>query len=572
MKRERTTSVTRLRTVSDAAREGLITQSDKSTLKKLILCNDEKAEAAMEALTQNRVFELQEILTNLQSGVTGNSNASRMRVGSMNARAKTSSLDMGADSTDLLWSALDDLDVDGELGGDEAWKQAGEEVQMGSAANAFTPPSLMFQEQKEMPPPARQAPAHLNTGMFSAAQQAAALAASVPPSPQRNKERTNSSVRRKSADFLDDFSGMRRSSLDMLTDALMGDDFGGDLAPGNSEDFMNATANAAASIDPIPFRKMGSGYTAPPVTRDNFKENPNYINYTGTSSTDSRAVSNEMINMLANGVVEDPSKAFPADSGNPFSHSVQSHHNNPVAPVAAQFLNKLNQQGVGAAGPSSNWRGVGVGANVDKTASGRRRSSGSNKHKLVAIAPNKGEWTQDMPVAPPPMRKKQSTDVESMLLTYKPPGTFPADLLSVLDSLKGRVAELFMEGIIFQNECFMILHLAGMSNEFLLNQLKAAVEDRADGNSTKLNTLFATAAAFFQPDKGKMAPQPGVGGGDGGGVGGGGGGGGGAGGGEGDLKQKILMKKEAAVKLRNEGNLTEAMKLMKEVKELERGL
>ena len=59
-----------------------------------------------------------------------------------------------------------------------------------------------------------------------------------------------------------------------------------------------------------------------------------------------------MINMLANGVVEDPSKAFPADSGNPYSHSVQSHHNNPVAPVAAQFLNKLNQQGVGAAGPS----------------------------------------------------------------------------------------------------------------------------------------------------------------------------------------------------------------------------
>ena len=106
----------------------------------------------MEALTQNRVFELQEILTNLQSGVTGNSNASRMRVGSMNARAKTSSLDMGADSTDLLWSALDDLDVDGELGGDEAWKQAGEEVQMDSAggANAFTPPSLMFQEQKEV--------------------------------------------------------------------------------------------------------------------------------------------------------------------------------------------------------------------------------------------------------------------------------------------------------------------------------------------------------------------------------------------------------------------------------------
>ena len=152
MKRERTTSVTRLRTVSDAAREGLITKSDKSTLKKLILCNDEKAEAAMEALTQNRVFELQEILTNLQSGVTGNSNASRMRVGSMNARAKTSSLDMGADSTDLLWSALDDLDVDGELGGDEAWKQAGEEVQMGSVggANAFTPPSLMFQEQKEV--------------------------------------------------------------------------------------------------------------------------------------------------------------------------------------------------------------------------------------------------------------------------------------------------------------------------------------------------------------------------------------------------------------------------------------
>ncbi|GMH91451.1 hypothetical protein TL16_g12064 [Triparma laevis f. inornata] len=559
MKRGRTTSITRLRTVSDAAREGLITQTDKSTLKKLILCNDERADHAMEALNQNRVFELQEILTSLQTGIGSNNNSSRMRLGSLNGRAKTSSLDMGADASDLLWSALDDLDVDGALEQNEAWKQAGRSC-------------------SRMPPPARQPqPAHLNlstSGMFSAAQQAAALAASVPPSPQKNKVASTSSVRRKSADFLDDLSGMRRSSLDMLTDVLMGDDFVDGLQPGNSEDFMNATANAAASIDPIPFRKMGGqGYSAPPVTRDNFKENPNYINYTGTSSTDSRAVSNEMINMLANGVVEDPSKAFPADSGNPYSHSVQSHQNNPVAPVAAQFLNKLNQQGVGAAGPSSNWRGVGVGANVDKgAASGRRRSSGSNKHKLVAIAPNKGEWTQDMPVAPPPMRKKQSTDVESMLLTYKPPSTFPADLLSVLDSLKGRVAERFMEGIIFQNECFMILHLAGMSNEFLLNQLKAAVEDRADGNSTKLNTLFATAAAFFQPDKGKMAPQPGKGGGGergredmdvGMGMGMGGGG---------DLKQKILMKKEAAVKLRNEGNLTSAMKLMKEVKELEKGL
>lgn len=148
MKRGRTTSITRLRTVSDAAREGLITQTDKSTLKKLILCNDERADHAMEALNQNRVFELQEILTSLQTGIGSNNNSSRMRLGSLNGRAKTSSLDMGADASDLLWSALDDLDVDGALEQDEAWKQAGEELQQ--SGNAFTPPSMMFQEQREV--------------------------------------------------------------------------------------------------------------------------------------------------------------------------------------------------------------------------------------------------------------------------------------------------------------------------------------------------------------------------------------------------------------------------------------
>ena len=128
----------------------------------------------------------------------------------------------------------------------------------------------------------------------------------------------------------------------MLQDALMGDDM---VDTGNSEDFINMTASVAASIDPIPFRKGGAGGSVPPVTRDNFKDAPNYTNYTGTSSTDSRAVSNEMINMLANGVIEDPLSAFPADSGKPYvalSMSARNQrHNNPVAPVAAQFLNKV---------------------------------------------------------------------------------------------------------------------------------------------------------------------------------------------------------------------------------------
>ena len=211
-------------------------------------------------------------------------------------------------------------------------------------------------------------------------------------------------MRRKSADFLEDFAGMRRSSLDMLQDALMGEEgFGMDT--GNSEDFINMTASVAASIDPIPFRK---NQAIPPVTRDNFKDAPNYTNYTGTSSTDSRAVSNEMINMLANGVIEDPLSAFPADSGNPYSTapSRSQRHNNPVAPVAAQFLNKLQSNGVGASGPQSHWKGAGLGPHATNPGAQRRRSSG-NKHKLVAIAPNSGQWTSDMPVAPPPMRKKQ---------------------------------------------------------------------------------------------------------------------------------------------------------------------
>ena len=109
---------------------------------------------------------------------------------------------------------------------------------------AFTPPNQMFQDYasrdhssapaSSMPPPP-QRPMITQT-VYSAASHAAAMAASVPPSPNKG----SSAVRRKSADFLDDFdvSSMRRSSIEFLTDALLGgDDEGGGLGSlGGSED------------------------------------------------------------------------------------------------------------------------------------------------------------------------------------------------------------------------------------------------------------------------------------------------------------------------------------------------
>jgi len=155
------------------------------------------------------------------------------------------------------------------------------------------------------------------------------------------------------------------------------------------------------------------------------------------------------------------------------------------------------------------------------------------------------------------MRKKQSADVEAMLLGYTPPKGFEPSCLSKLDALKVRVAALFMEGIVFQNEAFMVLHLAGMSNEFLLGQLAAALEDRADGNSVKLNALFEAASKFFDKGTSKMTPKDE-----------------GGGGAAGDKKkgvsdEQIRMMKADAVSLRNEGNVTEAMRIMKEVRVLE---
>ena len=43
-KRERTTSITRLRSISDAAREGFISTAEKEKLKALVLCNDKRAD------------------------------------------------------------------------------------------------------------------------------------------------------------------------------------------------------------------------------------------------------------------------------------------------------------------------------------------------------------------------------------------------------------------------------------------------------------------------------------------------------------------------------------------------
>ena len=120
-----------------------------------------------------------------------------------------------------------------------------------------------------------------------------------------------------------------------------------------------------------------------------------------------------------------------------------------------------------------------------------------------------------------------------------------------------------MEGIVFQNEAFMILHLAGMSNEFLLGQLRVAVEDRADGNAARLNGLFKSAAKFFRPEEGKMRAEP-VYGAD---VGGGGGDGVDGVGGGGEGTKEALMKE--AVRLRNDGDLTGAMELMKKAKAME---
>jgi hypothetical protein len=478
---------------------------------------------------------------------------------------------MGRNSMDMLWSVLDDLDGIGDFGGDdnlgggdfnEAAFQAaaeatmhgqdggqGKEVGMGmgmamgmgasmapSSVPAFTPPNQMFRDNapgsaSAMPPPPQR---HITPTMFSAASHAAAMAASVPPSPNKG----SSAVRRKSADFLDDFdvSSMRRSSIEMLTDALLGDDEGGGF--GSSEDeFLRQTAAAARSVE-----VRGGGRMVPPTTH----RNPSLINYTGTSSTDSRATSNEMINILANGAIPDPAQVFQNEGNSGFyaKGGGRIPQNNPVASVAAGFLNKLKKQELG---PKSQYVG-----NTATGGGGGRRGSG-NKHKLVAIAPLSNQYSNNLPISPPPMRKKQSADVEAMLLGYTPPKGFDSACLSRLDALKVRVAALFMEGIVFQNEAFMVLHLAGLSNEFLLGQLAAALEDRAEGNSVKLNALFEAASKFFDKGTSRMTPKEEVGGAKMNKV----------------SQEKIMKMKQDAVDLRNKGNVTEAMKVMKEVRLLE---
>lgn len=102
----------------------------------------------------------------------------------------------------------------------------------------------------------------------------------------------------------------------------------------------------------------------PPTTHSNL------INYTGTSSTDSRATSNEMINILANGAIPDPTQVFQNESNSGFYAKGGGRRipdNNPVASVAAGFLNKLNKQELG---PKSQY----VGNTATGTGGGRRGS------------------------------------------------------------------------------------------------------------------------------------------------------------------------------------------------------
>ena len=627
MKRERTQSITRLRTVSDAASAGQIDGPTKEILKKLILTNDESGDAAFAALASNEIGELTRILKE------SNASSARMRLGSNagGARGKTSSLDMARGSDFDMWSALDDL---GDDPNDMAFMEAANFVQDDASLPAPAPVvdgnfngdygpgnhgNAMFRGIGRPTPgggvPAaprpiaggyganplfagtlsNQSPAAHSPSMLSAASQAAALAASLPPTPPRVKAAQQAALaqeRQRSADFDPDFSNMRRSSMEALADAL--EDVEQAVEP--MDEFAAMAASAAAGIEPTSLAQMrqnslnqpsqqrqnslnpnglnpnGQGAAGLPngfansfqtnytnYQHNNFKQQASapptppggppltsqnsggpFVNYTGTSSTDSRAESNEMINILANGAIADPNQMQNIPSVNP------------MASASASFLAKLQQQGGG--GPQSQWHGVGIGNNR-KADVARRRSSGKN-HKLLAIAP-KGSFTEDMPHTPPPMKKKASADVEAMLLTYRPPAAFPANLMSQIDTLKKRVSELFMEGIIFQNESFMILQLAGMSNEFLLKQLGAAVEDRANGNSTKLNLLFKTAASFFQPETGNMAPE--------------GHQRGGPVEGEGVSKEEMIQQKKIeAVKLRNEGKISEAMVVLKEVQALEK--
>ena len=67
------------------------------------------------------------------------------------------------------------------------------------------------------------------------------------------------------------------------------------------------------------------------------------------------------------------------------------------------------------------------------------------------------------------------------------------------------VAELFMQGIMYQSESFITLSLGAMSNDYLLDEIISAVIDRQSGDNAKLFVYFETAAAFFttSPDETK---------------------------------------------------------------------
>ena len=143
----------------------------------------------------------------------------------------------------------------------------------------------------------------------------------------------------------------------------------------------------------------------------------------------------------------------------------------------------------------------------------------SNTEKLVAIEPRRQEHTpaglneltgsKERKSATAKGGKKVSLEIEAMLIAFQPPPFFTEEMIVIFEKLRMRVAELFMQGILYQSESFITLALAAMSNSYLLGELADAIADRGTGDNAKLHAYFKTAAAFFTPTNDEKAhPLP----------------------------------------------------------------
>ena len=100
MKRDRSSSSTRLRAISDLASQNLITIQEKETLRGMVLGGDKNGDIAIAALSAGNIPRLKQILLE-----TGQRTRTRTKDG-----IGRSSLNLSRNSFDDLSNALDDLD------------------------------------------------------------------------------------------------------------------------------------------------------------------------------------------------------------------------------------------------------------------------------------------------------------------------------------------------------------------------------------------------------------------------------------------------------------------------------